>query len=155
MYSCNKCGKTVLQRNWKQHDNRCVKGIPRSKPRLCDICGKRFTQKDQLSHHILTVHGPGTTDKCEICGEEGFGSLRALQDHKNKHNWKRVFDCPRCDKQFGNSSNRDKHIRAVHTKIKPFTCTLCGKSCSDPSTIAHSAPLDLANSAPHARSRRL
>jgi len=58
-----------------------------------------------------------------------------LKRHEQSHNWKRVFDCPKCDRKFGNSSNRDKHVRGMHEKLKPYKCTICDKKFSDPSEL--------------------
>jgi len=58
-----------------------------------------------------------------------------LKQHEKSHSWKQVYDCPKCDKKFGNSSNRDKHIRAIHEKIKPYKCTICNFQFSDPSNL--------------------
>ena len=44
------------------------------------------------------------------------------EQHEKSHSWKRIYECPKCPKIFGNSSNRDKHIRGIHEKIKPYKC---------------------------------
>ena len=58
-----------------------------------------------------------------------------LRQHEKSHSWKRTYQCPKCPKIFGNSSNRDKHIRAIHEKIQPYKCTICDRSLSDPSNL--------------------
>ena len=59
----------------------------------------------------------------------------SLEKHEKTHLWKRTYECPKCDKKFGNTSNRDKHIRAKHEFLKPYQCNLCDKKYSDPSNL--------------------
>ena len=39
-----------------------------------------------------------------------------------------LFLCSFCNKSFSGKSNLNKHVAAVHYKVKPFSCTLCEKS---------------------------
>ena len=73
------------------------------KPHKCEECGKAFTQKSHVTHHINTVHGDvGLKEKKHICQECGevFVTKAVLVKHTTKHlRWKlRVI------KFFGNLS---------------------------------------------------
>lgn len=38
----------------------------------------------------------------------------------------RAYACPQCDASFRRGSDRNRHMRMVHAKIRPFECALCG-----------------------------
>lgn len=38
----------------------------------------------------------------------------------------RAYACPQCDASFRRGSDRNRHMRMVHAKIRPFECLLCG-----------------------------
>ena len=62
------------------------------KPHKCEECGKAFTQKSHVTHHINTVHGDGgLIEKKHICQECGevFVTKAVLIKHTTKHlRWK-------------------------------------------------------------------
>ena len=53
----------------------------------CEVCGRKFTQKSNLTQHLRTVHSAGNpTYKCKICGKQ-FNEKRNLVLHlRNDHN---------------------------------------------------------------------
>lgn len=62
------------------------------KPHKCEKCGKAFTQKSHVTHHINTVHGDGGLKEkkhiCQECGEV-FVTKAVLVKHTTKHlRWK-------------------------------------------------------------------
>lgn len=83
-----------------------------------------------------------------------------LMRHIKNHDTKKNYNCPQCPKTFrigfqvietyiqwsltydtllitilSNSSNRDKHFRAVHSTIKPYKCPECDYACADPTNL--------------------
>jgi uncharacterized Zn-finger protein len=40
------------------------------------------------------------------------------------------FPCPQCKKKFSRREHVNRHVRAVHEKLKPFQCTQCKKNFS-------------------------
>ena len=65
----------------------------------CDKCPKAFVKNYELVRHQKHVH-------------EG---VEMPKDHK----------CQFCEKTFSIPSLRDKHMNAVHYKIKEFKCSYC------------------------------
>ncbi len=45
---------------------------------------------------------------------------------------RKIHRCPysECDKEYDGSTNLKIHIRSVHTKERPFTCSICQKAFS-------------------------
>jgi len=80
-----------------------------SAPRMnCPTCFKSMTKRHYVKHHRASCNKEIIL-KCEHCGREGFCNSSTLQDH----------------------------IRAKHTKEKPFKCDYCVKSFPAASHLAH------------------
>ena len=45
-----------------------------------------------------------------------------IEHHWNTHTGNKPFKCPHCSSRFTQSSARDWHVRAKHTKEKPYPC---------------------------------
>jgi len=85
--------------------HRCnVHGEPEEEE--CEICGKMFASKQQVSQHTRLVHSDQTF-KCDICGQE-FNSKRSLQDHLNKHNGTKAYTC-KCGRTYQYASGLNRH----------------------------------------------
>ena len=48
----------------------------------CDVCGKLFSTKEMLNHHVKTVH-VDNNEICEVCGKN-FKHKRNLREHFRK-----------------------------------------------------------------------
>lgn len=48
----------------------------------------------------------------------------------NTPRWYVQQHCEICGKIFSDSKSLRKHIQAVHSKLKPFICNVCGHSCA-------------------------
>jgi uncharacterized Zn-finger protein len=57
-----------------------------------------------------------------------------ILDLKESKNEDGSFTCPKCFKDFNDSSNLAKHVR-LHTEEKPYKCSQCDKSFSHSSTL--------------------
>ena len=69
------------------------------KPHKCEECGKAFTQKSHVTHHINTVHGDGgLKEKKHVCQECGkaFVTKAVLVKHTMLHNNERPYQCTQC-----------------------------------------------------------
>lgn len=84
-----------------------------SKGYVCSYCSKKFMQSAQLKNHVL-IH---TKDK-----------------NSNQSRWYSQKTCEICGHLFCNSRTLSKHIKAVHNKIKPFICNVCGYKSARKST---------------------
>lgn len=48
--------------------------------------------------------------------------------------WYSQKTCEICTRKFSNSKTLSKHVKAVHNKIKPFICNVCGRKSARKST---------------------
>ena len=110
---------------------------------MCAGCGKQYTRKQVLKDHYKAIH-ENQKFICHICGDI-FNQRRSHRLHMfYKHDLdppKTTYQCDDCNKHFRNKSDLDGHVNAIHLKIAPFQCKLCGQCY--PSTCAlrhHNCP---------------
>ncbi|XP_041376519.1 uncharacterized protein LOC121388997 [Gigantopelta aegis] len=75
-----------------------------SRPYTCDICGKGFKQFSQMKNHQVIHEG---------------------RDPKSSSSWYGVKQCKTCERWYANKKSLQKHVEAVHHKVRPFTCPFC------------------------------
>ena len=73
--------------------------------------------------------------KCDKC-EYTCSTNGDLQKHiKAVHNKIKDFECELCDYKCSTNGDLQEHIKAVHNKIKDFECKLCDYKCSKNDTL--------------------
>ena len=84
----------------------------------CNECGKYFTRKSSLKHHIHSVHLTHLKSKfkCHICNK-GFSRLVNIKRHVVTHlepKLKPKYPCNVCGKDFTRKSSIKHHIQTQH-----------------------------------------
>jgi len=93
-------------------------------PFKCKECSMRFKLKEEIMEHS-SLHGRGRFQiQCEIC-DKVFYSLMLYFSHYKIHSNLKEFECTQCGKSFYTYKNLKKHAD-VH-KPKKFSCIVCGK----------------------------
>ncbi len=83
----------------------------------CTQCGKSFTRKTSLDHH-MRIHSEEKPYTCDQCGRS-FTHSANLKDHMNIHTREKPYKCSHCDKRFSWSGYLKTHER-IHTGDKPY-----------------------------------
>ncbi|XP_063371349.1 zinc finger protein 551-like [Cydia amplana] len=119
-YKCPTCSKefrmkATYKAHLRFHTNYCV----------CEACGKRCRNNNQLQEHKRARHGLGRIHKCAYC-EYSSATKEALTIHERRHTGERPYICDHCGASFHRRSNLVQHI-AIHLPEKNFQCALCAK----------------------------
>lgn len=124
------------------------------KPRQhrCDQCGIVFNRKILLQNHIEIKHRKSTAKfKCKEC-QTSFDLLIHLEEHQQRHNTNRSFECILCSHTYKRLPNLKSHLKnhwSIYTDYyhtneeelvtqshntdspsKPYKCKLCGRQYS-------------------------
>ncbi|KAI5630808.1 zinc-finger associated domain (zf-AD) domain-containing protein [Phthorimaea operculella] len=119
-YKCNTCNKefrmkATYKAHMRFHTNYCV----------CESCGKRCRNNNQLQEHKRARHGLGRIHKCAYC-EYSSATKEALTIHERRHTGERPYICDHCGATFHRRSNLVQHM-PIHLPEKNFQCDMCPK----------------------------
>ncbi|XP_061385025.1 zinc finger protein 254-like [Danaus plexippus] len=120
MYKCHICGKEFRMRatytsHLRFHTHYCV----------CEDCGKRCRNNNELQEHKRARHGLMKIHKCSHC-EYSSATKEALTIHERHHTGERPYVCDHCGSSFFRRSTLVQHI-AIHLPDKNFQCDMCPK----------------------------
>eukprot|EP00090_Calanus_glacialis_P006308 TRINITY_DN14927_c0_g1_i1.p1 TRINITY_DN14927_c0_g1~~TRINITY_DN14927_c0_g1_i1.p1 ORF type:complete len:533 (-),score=152.69 TRINITY_DN14927_c0_g1_i1:83-1633(-) len=104
---CPECNKKLKQKSYRSH----VRTHLGAKQFKCDLCGDRFTRRNDVMRHKRLIHEKPRDFKCEKC-EKYFISEENLASHKHKHNLE--LRCRICQHGFGKKEYYENHIKFVH-----------------------------------------
>ena len=123
--SCHLCGKVVagIEAHIELHKVEQTSS--------CHICGISFNNQRKLYNHLLRCQRKSRNEEtkwinCKLCGKnltEGGLSVHIQRVHHKTYKKK---ECEQCGKNFYNGKSLREHVIAIHDKIKPFLCDLCG-----------------------------
>ncbi|RLU16185.1 hypothetical protein DMN91_011945 [Ooceraea biroi] len=100
----------------------------------CKICQayKSATMVKLLTH--MRVHSETREYECPECGK-CFKQASQLRNHRVMHldrkalevtRWYTSKKCEMCGKTYANSKCLKNHVQAVHSKLRPYVCNVCG-----------------------------
>lgn len=101
----------------------------------CNGCDFRTDTIHKLLVH-KEIHGDERPYTCDVCWK-GFKQFSQMRNHQMIHveyqsneadRWYTTKQCDICKRSFANQKCLNKHIQAVHSKIKPYVCSYCGHS---------------------------
>ena len=101
----------------------------------CDECEKVLKSKKAYDRHLL-VH-TDSSYQCYECGQKFFSHVKVKQHVRSAHGGILPFKCGHegCEKRFTSTSNRKKHIEAVHLNLRNHNCCFCEKGFKNSSAL--------------------
>ncbi|XP_023711955.2 zinc finger protein 358 [Cryptotermes secundus] len=100
----------------------------------CPVCHTYKTVTAVKLENHIKIHGEVRAYTCPDCGK-GFKQSSQLRNHRVMHLDRRAGPVPRwyaskrcdiCFKSYADSKCLKKHIQAVHSKLRPYVCQVCG-----------------------------
>ncbi|XP_046602032.1 zinc finger protein 569 isoform X1 [Neodiprion lecontei] len=102
----------------------------------CKMCEtyKSATMVKLVTH--MRVHSENREYECPVCGK-CFKQSSQLRNHRVMHlnrksneapRWYTSKTCELCGKTYADSKCLKNHMQAVHSKLRPYVCNVCGHS---------------------------
>lgn len=126
LHQCTLCSRQFTHR----YDLRIHTMIHEGKiPFQCTECQQTFKYRNSLARH-MRVHAGIKDYKCQICAKEFYQSGH-LNEHMKMHEDGPGHTCTICDRTFKYMLSFKRHMRKVHSSVKPFLCEKCGDRFAD------------------------
>ncbi|XP_049819974.1 zinc finger protein 260 isoform X6 [Aethina tumida] len=127
-FKCDQCNricktKKLLKKHFLIHTQ--------EKKYSCEICGKTFRQKYEVTAHLRSHNKP--TFQCDICSKM-FVHKSHLNTHRRKHLGEYVAFCNDCQMGFVTQTSYKTH-RNVHHDNLQLICDICGSKLSTLSAL--------------------
>ncbi|TGZ70855.1 hypothetical protein CRM22_002961 [Opisthorchis felineus] len=135
-FLCERCGKAFKHpNNLKAHMEK-DHPIDSSSSRkfTCHVCQKAFHLACDLKRHVPTHSATSNVYRCVYC-DQCFASRANLEKHKLTEHYhvnqaqSKKLQCTDCNLCFKSLRDAKRHS-VVHTRKRPFVCTICGKTYS-------------------------
>ena len=124
---CEKCGKVVRSRTYKQH----LLLHSGERPYNCPDCCETFNQKAHLNRHRKYHYREDLKlYRCEHCSVSFYRAYR-LRQHMELHSdsYYSYHCCYVCDQSYPSKSSLRQHFKS-HLGKNPFQCWYCSESFS-------------------------
>lgn len=126
LFPCTKCDRKFVHRcdlriHLLIHDGQT--------PFKCGTCEKTFRNANSLKRHMIS-HAGIRNYKCKIC-QKDFLQSGHLAEHMRTHSDGPHHMCTICDRSFKLLLSFKRHMRSVHSSVKPFLCEKCGDGFAD------------------------
>ncbi|XP_051958896.1 histone-lysine N-methyltransferase PRDM9 [Xyrauchen texanus] len=111
---------------------------------ICTECQQSFTDTETLKTHQCTgkpneeLEEPQEAQASQcVCGEclRSFSNVDLLKAHECILEGDGLHSCSECNLYFNRMCNFQLHERTIHSKEKPYCCTLCLKSFTQSSGL--------------------
>jgi len=113
---------------WRRHGRDCDM-------LLCGLCTNYRTMYPKILEAHHQTHMNLKQFVCDVC-HKGFNQMSQLKNHAVIHldksgiepipSWAKPKQCDICQKMFSDSKCLKKHVQAIHSKLKPYICQVCG-----------------------------
>ena len=127
LVQCPECNKRLKQKSYRSH-LRTHLGFKQFR---CELCGDRFTRKNDVKRHMKLIHEKPRNFQCEEC-EKYFLTEDNLRTHQEKHS--RELKCRKCHHMFGKAAYYSDHIKYVHPDGAPDPSSVEGEK-TDPAIL--------------------
>lgn len=104
----------------------------REKVYACDLCGRRFTRKDNLQVHEST-HTGAKPYECQVCFKR-FTRKGNMLTHMYTHTSERQYECQTCLKKFTTKDNLSRHMN-THYDVRLYVCDICSRKFAEKATL--------------------
>ncbi|RZF38589.1 hypothetical protein LSTR_LSTR010922 [Laodelphax striatellus] len=108
-----------------------------------DICGQHKAPSRKVLEVHMRIHRDEREFACPDCGK-AFKQQSQMRNHRVTHIRKKEIPCPDtgtprwymekqceiCLKMYADSKCLKKHVQAVHSKLRPYVCQVCGHSAA-------------------------
>ena len=108
LVKCNECNREVKQKSFKSH----LKTHLGLKHFECELCGDKFTRRNDVKRHTRLIHDKPREFQCEVC-QKYFISNESLTSHIPTHETE--FNCHICSHKFEKKEHYEDHVKILHS----------------------------------------
>ena len=135
-FSCPEVGCELRSEKWREMATHLWRRHGRDCDMLlCSLCTNYRTMYPKILEEHHQTHMNLKQFVCDVC-QKGFNQMSQLKNHAVIHldksgiepipSWAKPKQCDICQKMFSDSKCLKKHVQAIHSKLKPYICQVCG-----------------------------